>query len=319
LMKAILSNPKLLGTLIGSIVRSGNGGRLPSNLRLGTRPNVNLTKGPGAYVNTRRRKKNPNVLTNGKLEINRVDGGRKSVSNTGNVLNATIEIYGRLCAKKTGDTNNGYSYVLQRASDSYSSNFSTLDISSELNQSTEFMVNKKKSLEYRVVNVTSVFDYVRVPSSGDVFNRLLCWYTTDKVTPFGTEHENNVMKLNMYNNGIKQYGMILNTNNTNDDNLGWIRSTNDYPGIIKLSVSSIDTNFLPTSSDILVVLGPIKICVNVLFKETDTSRTTLMEKMLEIDKLEKELNELKLQNEKLKRIGEKKQELNDLIEQVEAP
>jgi hypothetical protein len=278
---------------------------------------VNLTRGPGAYVNTRRHKKNSNVLTNGKLEINRVDGGRKSVCNTGNVLNATIEIYGRLCAKKTGDTNNGYTYVLQRASDSYGSNFSTLDINSELNQSTEFMVNRKKSLEYRVVNVTTVFDYVRVPSSGDVFNRLLCWYTTDKVTPFGTDHENNVMKLNMYNNGIKQYGTVLNRNNMNEDNVSWIRSTNEYPGIIRLTVNSIDTNFLPGSQEILVVLGPIKVCVNVLFKETDTSRSTLMEKMLLIDKLEKEMNELKIQNEKLKRIGEKKQELNDLIEQVE--
>jgi hypothetical protein len=281
---------------------------------------VNLSRGPSAYVNTRRRRKNTNVLTNGKLEINRVEGGRKSVSNTGNILNATIEIYGRLCAKKTGSADNGYIYVLQRASDSYGSNFSTLNINSELNQSTEFMVNRRKSLEYRVVNITTVFDYVRVPSSGDVFNKLLCWYTTDKVTPIGKDHENNVMKLNMYNNGIKQYGMIFNRNNMNDDSLGWINSTTDFPGRLTLTIDSVDTNYLNTESQqILTVLGTVKICVNVLFKETDTSRTLLTEKMLLIDKLEKELNELKLQNEKLKRIGEKKQELNDLIEQVEAP
>jgi len=242
------------------------------------------------------------------------------VSNTGNILNTTIEIYGRLCLKKTGDRENGYIYVLQRASDDFGSNFSTLDISSELNQSTEFMLNKNKSLEYRVVSVTSVFDYVRVPSSGDVFNKMLCWYTTDKVVPFGYAYENNVMKLNMYNNGVKQYGMVLNRNNMNDDNLGWIKSANEFPGTIRLTVNSIDKNFLMTQSEqILHVLGTIKVCVNVLFKETDTSRSSLMGNMLLIGKLEKELNELKLQNEKLKKIGEKKQELNDLIEQVEAP
>jgi len=318
-MKAILSNPMILGTLMRSIIRPGNSGQLPSNFRWGTRPKVNLRKGPSVAVNTRRRKKNPNVLTNGKLEINRVDGGRKSVSNTGNILNATIEIFGRLCAKYE-DSIGGFRYVLQRASNNYSSTDVEINVSSELNRSTEFTVNRKKSLEYRVVSVTSVFDYVRVPSSGDVFNRLLAWYTTDKVLPHGYVHENNVMKLNMYNNGIKQYGMILNKNNMKDENLGWLTSETDFPGFIKLSISAVDTNFLyrPNDED-FYILGPIKICVNVLFKETDTVKTDLMEKVLLIDKLEKELSELKLQNEKLKKIGEKKQELNDLIEQVEAP
>jgi hypothetical protein len=319
-MKAILSNPKLLGTLIGSIIRPSNGGQLPSNFRLGTRPKMNSRKGPGAFVNTRRRKKNPNILTNGKIEINRVDGGRKNVSNTGNVFNATIEIFGRLCT--VYDQNlDGDKYVLQKASDNYASTSVEIDISSELNHSTEFMINKKKSLEYRVVNVTTVFDYVRVPNSGDLFNKLLCWYTTDKVVPYGYAHENNVMKLNMYNNGLKQYGMILNSNNTKDDNLGWISSETDFPGTLKLTIGSVDSNYLEQGhlSDAPTRLGHMKICVNVLFKETDTTKTDLMEKVLLIDKLEKELNELKLQNEKLKRIGEKKQELNDLIEQVEAP
>lgn len=209
-----------------------------------------------ATITTRRRRRNK--ANNAGIEINKADGGYKSIVRTGAVRHLAINEYARMYLDKAGSS---YEYKFYLKSDGYASGSGSINITSLINNSSEFNDWCTAATQYKVYGVRFSFDYTRVPEAGDAMARLLMSVQTDKCNVIEPDIERNVMNLDMSRNGVKNFNFNLNNRNTEVDNLGW-HDTADYFGArCILRVVGQDLTFLKDTSQLQVFLGTIKISI----------------------------------------------------------
>jgi hypothetical protein len=246
------------------------------------------------------------------LEINRAEGGFKSVVTRGRLVPIVINTYGRLTYYHQG--NNVFQPLFQLESDNYTSSSDNINVSSEMNISDEFTENRKRSEEYRVTNVCLSIDYNRVPQAGDRVSKLLLTTVCDKLDQtLQTEmkKENNVMMLSMSANGVKNYNTKLDVRTTEVANLNWQNSNYTWPGVWKIRMSQQDITTLTRLNDeAYIVLGTWKLSIRVLFRLTDLQNVNVsMSNPPNLANLVKEVELLRQELEKTRSIVKEQQEL----------
>jgi hypothetical protein len=247
------------------------------------------------------------------LEVNKAEGGYKSVVTNGRLVPIVINTYGRLTYYHTG--NNVFQPRFQFESDNYTSSSDRIDVTAQMNNSDEFTENRKRSEEYRVTNVCLTIDYNRVPQGGDRVSKLLLMTICDKLDVTlqkEMKRENNVMTLSMSSNGVKNYNTRLDNRTTEIANLNWQNSAYTWPGVWTIRISEQDMTTLTRLNDEnYITLGTWKLSIRVLFRITDmqnlnltmSNPPSLASLVNQIEKLQLELKELK-EKEKQQKVQE---------------
>jgi hypothetical protein len=265
---------------------------------------------------TRRRRGKRSRKTSG-LEINRAEGGSKSVVQPSKVLPISVNAYGRLTYYYDSGTG-GFKPKWQFLRNQYGTSDNTLDVTYELNNCDEFNKNRMKSNQYCIRNVSLSIDYNRVPASGETIPKLMLWTNTDRVTTTDSLFESNVMKLAMNQNGVKNYNTRLDIRNTLPENLGWQSSEFTFPAKWQIIVDSQDVAFLSRpQQEMYFIFGTWKLSVNVLFRIIDDEhsisskvRPTVQGNDLRISELESQIKMLKIKLRAMEEIAEVKKEEN---------
>lgn len=239
------------------------------------------------------------------IEINKAEGGYKSVVTNGRLVPIVINTYGRLTYYHQG--NNVFQPEFQFESNNYTTSSDQIDVTDQMNNSVEFTENRKRSEEYKVTNVCLTLDYNRVPQGGDRVSKLLMMTICDKLDitlEKEMKRENNVMMLSMSTNGVKNYNTRLDNRTTDIANLNWQNSAYTWPGVWKIRVSQQDITTLTRLHDeSYIVLGTWKLSIRVLFRITDMQNLNLsMSNPPTITSLVKEIEQLKKQLEEAKKL-----------------
>lgn len=216
-----------------------------------------LRSGRTGVITQTKRRRNLRKKRGG-LEINKAEGGYKSIVRTGAVRHLAINEYARMYLDKQGSS---YEYKFYLKSDGYASGSSSINITSLINNSDEFNDWCTAATQYKVYGVRFSFDYTRVPESGDAMARLLMSVQTDKCNVVEPDIERNVMNLDMSRNGVKNFNFNMNRRNTNVDNLGWTDTSDYYSARCILRVVGQDLTFLKDTTQLQVFLGTIKISI----------------------------------------------------------
>lgn len=211
------------------------------------------------------------------MEINRAEGGYKNVVTTGRLVPVVVNTYGRLTYYQTSGSE--FQPEFQRESDNYTTHDQILNVTNELNDSSEFTENRKRSEEYKVTNVCLTIDYNRVPQAGDRVSKLLLMTGTDKVNITASSEmkkENNVMMLSMSSTGIKNYNTRVTIQTTSPENLTWQSSSYTWAGVWKIRVNQQDITTLTRLNDeMYITLATWKLSIRVLFRITDVENLNL--------------------------------------------
>jgi len=229
-----------------------------------------LRVGQGRVQTTTQTRRRQNKAWNQGLEINKAEGGNKSIVATGASRQLSIECYGRILCEQYSGTS--YRYVFQLKDDQYSSNYNYLNLTTILNSSQEFLLWCSLALRYKVVGVSFSFDYAAVPLSKDVLSKMLLWLDTDKVEINEPLYERVPMKLDMSHQGIKNYNVRLRLANMKKENIDWLNSTAAYNGYLVLNLDSQDTVYLG-NGDNFRLLGTFKVTINTLLTLKDKANS----------------------------------------------
>jgi hypothetical protein len=188
-----------------------------------------------------------------KLEISDAIGGRKSVNNTGKIIEQTVNMYTHIAV-----TNDQYSFPLGSKE---------LNIQALLNDSQEFLDLRRKALEYKIVQVAVNFNYNYIPLQGNRFPKMILTPETDTVLQVQDPLKNrNSMVWDMTRIGNKNFNFRISKQNTEESNLEWQNGAAQWSGICILHLSQVST----VESDPNVNLGDVKISVQVLYRPVDS-------------------------------------------------
>lgn len=285
----------------------GKGFPAPLNLnnRIKGQPINQQVRRSGQRPNVKRRNRPTYRKRSAGVEVNRAEGGYKSVTTNNRIVNITINTYGRLTYKRAGEDEFVPEFRLE--SDNYGSGDAILDVTNQLNNSNEFTQNRKRSEEYMVKRCSLTLDYNRIPQGGDRFTKLLLSTITDKVPEMlqtEMKKENNVMHLSMGQPGIKNYNTVLSKRTTNLENLNWQKSSYTWGGVWKIRVSTEDKTSINVAPEVeLIDVATWKLSVLVAFRLTDIENSVTMNRMptlIEINELKKELELLRTEVQRVK-------------------
>jgi hypothetical protein len=215
------------------------------------------TRRAGITTTTGRRRRNRRK-NNAGLEINKAEGGYKSIVRTGAVRHLAINEYARLYLDKTGAS---YAYRIYLKSDEYAQSHQQIDITQMINSSEEFNDWCRAATQYKIYGIRISIDYTRVPESGDSLARLLMSVQTDKCNVVQPAIERNVMNLDMSKGGVKNFNFNFNNRNTDVSNLGWLDTADYYGAVCILKIDGQDLSFLKDTSPSNVLLGTIKFSI----------------------------------------------------------
>lgn len=223
------------------------------------------------YMQRRRRKRN-NILTNGKLEVNKAVGGYKSLANNGRIQEQTIDMYVSIYANQA-------EYSQYSFTQSYDRNY---NIQAKLNDNEEFLKLRSRCIQYKIKQVSLSFNYCRVPASKEIFSKMILTPESDQVLEVVDPKLNrNSMTWDMTQNGTKNYQFRINKRNTNEDNVEWQSADSQWSGVLIIHISEQGENrILEGEQAIDYYLGTMKVSVNVIYVQNDSTNVV---KRKEID------------------------------------
>jgi hypothetical protein len=221
------------------------------------------------------------------LEINRAEGGSKRITLPYRTQSIGVNLFGRLLIQKIGEA---WYYRIGMEKDNYAGR-EYIDIAEYLNFSDEFRDRLQVSSQYRIKGISVTISYDRVPSAKDRLSTLLLYYNTDKITVQNPRIQPNVMSLKMNMVGTKNFNFLINRQNTKVDDLGWQDASYLYAAKFDLHVNSIDENYMEEQNETTIVLGSIKISVEVLTRISDYLRPNAPAKKIVLEEKVKELTQ----------------------------
>lgn len=256
------------------------------------------TQGTVRRDQRRGRKKNASARP---MEINKAEGGFKPVTTRRRLVSVTINSFGRLTYFQV--TGNEFRPEFEKESDNFTTHSQLLDVTDELNGSAEFMDNRERSENYKVLSVALTIDYNRIPQAGDRVSKLMLATETDRVqakSQLEMKRENNTMWLAMASNGIKNYNTRVAITNTKPENLTWQNSQYTWPANWSIRVADADKTTLTRMNDeTSFTLASWKLSVQVVFRLTDVASSVTMKKapslttaLQRIEELEQKIDEL---------------------------
>jgi hypothetical protein len=234
--------------------------------------------------NNRRNRRRSN--RNG-IEINRAEGGRKAITLPYRTQSIGVNLFGRLLIQKIGEA---WYYRIGMEKDNYAGR-DYIDIAEYLNFSDEFRDRLQVSSQYLIKGISVTISYDRVPSAKDRLSTLLLYYDTDKITVQSPRIQPNVMSLKMNMIGTKNFNIRLNRQNTKVDDLGWQDAAYLYAAKFNLHVNSIDENYMEEQNETTIILGSIKISIEVLTRISDYMRPNAPAKKIDLEEKVKELTQ----------------------------
>jgi hypothetical protein len=264
-------------------------GRPKLGTRVTTRNGNTLTK--TQRRNMRRRRKRAG------LEINKAEGGFKSITIPYRTQGIGINTYARIVVTKIGDN---WQYGIQPETENYAT-YDEYNIMNMLNNSTEFKDRLRTTSQYRVIGVRICIMNNRIPEAKDRLSKLLAYVNTTKVGVLDPKTQNNVMELNMNTIGTKNFNFNLNNSNIGKDYTGWFDGEDLYTGNVYLHVAGQDINYLNEKQETQVVLGTVKITFSVLTRIQDKLRNNDPTKKIsneeKIKELEDKINKMEIKEE----------------------
>lgn len=253
------------------------------------------SQGQARVVNQRRRRPRRTKGIQG-LEINRAEGGFKSIIQQGTVQMRGINLYGRLIVNKIGDN---WVYEFAPEWNNYAGTVQ-LDVTQGLNQSEEFKNLCQHASQYKVIGCRFTLDYSRIPEAKDRLSRLLLSVSTDKIKVEQPKLESNVMNLSMTQPGVKNFNFNLNVRNMDPLNLAWQNAQYLYAGNLDLYVNGQDLNEINDDSETTWILGTWKLTIGVLFRFQDYEKINQpFRTKPTIESLERKIDELKSETSKI--------------------
>lgn len=245
---------------------------------------------------TKRKNRRKAISNRQGIEINRAEGGFKNVVTSGRLVPITINTFGRVTYYH--QSNNEFIPEFQLESNNYTTHTNIIDVADELNNAAEFTENRKKSDQYQVISVALTIDYNRIPQGGDRVAKLLLMTETDKqegLLQYEMKRENNIMKLGMGSNGVKNYNTKVTPVTTSPENRAWQSSQYTWGGTWKIKISQVDDTVLTRLHDeAYMTLASWKLSVKVLFRITDMNNLNInMTPQPTIKKLTEEIEKLK--------------------------
>jgi hypothetical protein len=247
--------------------------------------NINR-QGTRAIQGRRRRRRNRNKGSQG-IEVNKAEGGFKSITIPYRTQGIGINVFARLEIVKIGDD---WVYKLAPENENYAQ-YSAYNLTNMLNWSTEFTDRLKSSSQYLVRGVRISISYDRIPEAKDRLSKLLLSIHTNKVQVQDPRIQNNVMRINMNQPGTKNFNFNINATNMNKDNIGWIEAETLYNGNIYLHLDAQDTNHMNEADETTVILGTVKITFSVLTRIQDYLKVREPTKKLTNEEIIDELKE----------------------------
>jgi hypothetical protein len=245
----------LIGRMFMNTIANNNNTRNRPYLTMKQRYNRTHNK-----TNAMRRINNRNN-NNRKQNVKDV-GGYKQVYYNGPIATQTIEMY-----KTIGVSGDPKTYVFDREGQ-------TLDISALLNDTNEFLELRRRSLQFKVLEIDISFNYNRHPNAGDKFPKMLVTPETDMVIQNSDPKVNkNTMVWDMTTNGNKNYNFRITNRNTEKVNNEWQIAESFWNAICKIHLSDQGNIFLVDMGQISQTwaLGEMKISVLVAYTRNDTS------------------------------------------------
>jgi hypothetical protein len=251
------------------------GARLPITRGIGLNYGVptstrNVYRSRAGNLLTSNRRRRGNGKRGGGLEINKSEGGFKSVAARTYIRPISVNIYGRLIYE-WDESLSGFKpkFTLQR--EYFSGSTEKINVDNELNHAQEFLDWRKASLQYMVKSVSMSIDYYRVPKAGERVPKLFLWTNTDRVTVINPQYEPNVMVLDMSSLGVKNYNTRVSRATTTPDQVGWQLSSDDWLGKWEIHISAQDLAQLDrTNFETQYTLGTFKVSILVLFRLQDS-------------------------------------------------
>jgi hypothetical protein len=249
----------------------------------------------------RRRRNNRNKGSQG-IEVNKAEGGFKSITIPYRSQGIGINVFARLVIVKVGDD---WVYKLAPENENYAQ-YQSYNLVNMLNWSTEFTDRLKSSSQYLVQGVRISISNDRVPEARDRLSKLLLSVRTNKVQVQDPRIQNNVMRLNMNQQGTKNFNFNINATNMLKDYVGWQEAENLYNGTIYLHLDAQDTNHINDDTETTVILGTVKITFSIITRIQDYMKAREPTKMIttedKIKELEDKIKELKMEEEKDKKL-----------------
>jgi hypothetical protein len=251
-------------------------------------------------IQGRRRRRRRNVNGSQGIEVNKAEGGFKSITIPYRTQGIGINVFARLEIVKVGDD---WVYKIAPENENYAQ-YSAYNLTNMLNWSNEFTDRLKSSSQYLVKGVRISVSYDRIPEAKDRLSKLLLSIHTNKVQVQDPRIQNNVMRLNMNQPGTKNFNFNINATNMNKDNVGWQEAETLYNGQIYLHLDAQDTNHMNEDQETTVILGTVKITFSVLTRIQDYLKVREPTKKMTT---EEEIEELKNKLKKLEKIVDEKE------------
>lgn len=244
-------------------------------------------------MNRNRRRRRNNEGSQG-IEVNKAEGGFKSITIPYRTQGIGINVFARLLIVKIGDD---WVYRLAPENENYAG-YQSYNIINMLNWSSEFTDRLKSSSQYLVRGVRISISNDRIPEAKDRLSKLLLSINTSKVQVQDPRIQNNVMRLNMNQLGTKNFNFNINATNMNKDFVGWQEAESLYNGNIYLHLDAQDSNNINDETETTIILGTVKITFSILTRIQDYTKLREPTKKLtmeeEIEKMKNELEKVKI-------------------------
>jgi hypothetical protein len=225
-----------------------------------------------------RRRNRKNKGANG-IEINKAQGGFKTITIPYRTLPIGINTYARLLAVKIGDS---YQYQIAPEYNNFAGTDS-LNLINMLNFSSEFTERLQASSQYKLLSVLININNNRIPQARDMMTKLLLYVNTERVQVQQPKIQSNVMRLNMNVVGTSNFNFRLNRTNMKQEDLDWQDSMYLFPSPITLHLESEDINLMPEENETTVILGTIKVTFSLLTRVQDYMKVQQPVKKVTVD------------------------------------
>jgi hypothetical protein len=226
------------------------------------------------------RRQNKDPFTSQGMEVNKSEGGFKSLTQGGKYLTQAIDFH--LDFGITGSNlSEPYRYVVKDSNNIWVPDFAIEDL---INSSEEFDVVRGLCSKYRVTGVRLSLDYSRVVPVDTNLDKLILTPETDLIKIEDPLINKASMKLSMDHPGVKNYFFNLNKGNMKEENIDWLESNVSYPGKIRIALSSQGENFIDRND--YYKLGVLKVSVLINYVQLDRKSLTNRLKTLIKDKIQ---------------------------------
>ena len=252
-----------------------------------------------------KKKKKSGRRKNNNVRINNTVGGRKNIVPSRRLRKINIDIYCQLTF-----TDGVYQFYVEDSEVSY------LNLGSLLYQSEEFNRWRLLSYNYKIIGANLNIDFNRKMKEGERYPKLCLWTMTTLNVQSDIKIDNNVMKLDMTNNGMKIYRIRFNRRTSEDEELQWKKTSEVSMPKAYVKIGQLETGVEETEDEHLII-GSVHIGYTMKCLLRDSVYTPEMEivnnGLKDIAELEKEENEIKKKiEEKYKARAHETIELNYL-------